>query len=178
MLLAFPVLTQIFCTCICVSVFYLAARPRVVIKMTLMLMNFGWSHMWTTGGDLFAELDWFVLDKLSSGLQSQHSFWQPAIPSRESTVKFVSEQLQAGVVPLNSTQPVGGDPLLHAAVVGATMAMSQVENAAGASLGSSQASFVDGPYAGARAHAEPGLGLMVVACMLVGTVKIGKGLGI
>ena len=93
-------------------------------------------------------------------------------------MKFVSEQLQAGVVPLNSTQPVGGDPLLHAAVVGATMAMSQVKNAAGASLGSSQASFVDGPYAGARAHTEPGLGLMVVACMLVGTVTIGKGLGI
>ena len=149
-----------------------------MIKMTLVLMNFAWLHMWTTGGDLLAELDWCVLDKLSSGLQSQHSFWQPSIPSRESTVKFVSEQLQAGVVPLNSTQPMGGDPLLHAAVVGATMAMSQVENAAGASLGASQTSLVDGPYAGAHAHTEPGLGLMVVACIFVGMVKVGKGLGI
>ena len=146
--------------------------------MTLMLMDFARSHMWTTGGALLAELDWYVLDKLSSGLQSQHGFWQPSIPSRASTVKFVSEQLQAGVVPLNSTQPVGGDPLLHAAVVGATMAMSRVENAAGASLGSSQASLVDGPYAGAHAHTEPGLGLMVVVCIFVGMVKVGKGIEI
>ncbi len=62
--------------------------------MTLLLMNFAWLHVWTTGGDLLAELEWCVLGKSSSGLQSQHRSWQPSIPSRESIVIFVPEQLR------------------------------------------------------------------------------------